>query len=140
MNTVISIPSLKGFLKTSESLRRVAESALLCLNQKNKTLDLYLVTDAEMARLNWVYRKKKGPTDVLSFESHSFLRGDVSNYLGELYLAPRAAVRKRKSLSLLTIHGVLHLLGYTHGRVRDTIEMEKKEDEILAYVEHHYRT
>jgi probable rRNA maturation factor len=87
------------------------------------------VTNTEIAGMNKRFRRKKGPTDVLSFPSHArqavrksplgsrkqFVSGDVA-------IAPETArkyARKNgRSLSaelrILILHGLLHLLGYDH--------------------------
>jgi probable rRNA maturation factor len=76
-----------------------------------------IVSDAQMGRLNSVYRHIDGPTDVLSFPEK---RG--SGFLGDIVIA-RGIARKqaqklghslRLELRVLTLHGLLHLLGYDH--------------------------
>lgn len=102
-----------------------------------------LIGDAEMARLNETYRKKKGPTDVLSFPlaadsaKPGTLRQQVrkarEGFLGDIAIAPSVARRNAKllgralpqELKVLILHGVLHLLGYDHETDRG--EMERIE-------------
>ena len=102
-----------------------------------------LIGDAEMARLNEKYRKKKGPTDVLSFpvlpqtdrpgSLSQQVRKAGGTYLGDIAIAPNVARRNAKSLGralpeelkVLILHGVLHLLGYDHES--DQGEMERIE-------------
>jgi len=90
-----------------------------------------LIGDAEMMRLNETYRKKKGPTDVLSFPAEEQgnpgsllrqVRWAKGKFLGDIAIAPAVARRNAKSLGrtlpdelkVLILHGVLHLLGYDH--------------------------
>src|SRR5271170_1254618 len=49
-------------------LRRVREG----LGLAETELVICFVTDAEIARMNWAFRKKRGPTDVLSFPAENF--------------------------------------------------------------------
>ena len=102
-----------------------------------------LIGDVEMARLNEAYRKKKGPTDVLSFPAAAdsakpgTLRQQVrkarGEFLGDIAIAPEVARRNARSLGrelpeelkVLILHGVLHLLGYDHETDRG--EMERIE-------------
>jgi probable rRNA maturation factor len=102
-----------------------------------------LIGDAEMAGLNETYRKKKGPTDVLSFPVEvdlakpgtlgRQLRKARGKFLGDIAIAPKVAQRNAKSLGrglpselkVLILHGVLHLLGYDHETDRG--EMERIE-------------
>jgi probable rRNA maturation factor len=107
-----------------------------------------LIGNAEMALLNKTYRKKKGPTDVLSFpaekEERAKKAGSLAQqvkradrkYLGDIAIAPAAARRNAKSLGrsfaeelrVLILHGVLHLLGYDHETDRG--EMERIESRL----------
>jgi probable rRNA maturation factor len=102
-----------------------------------------LIGDAEMARLNETYRKKKGPTDVLSFpvvadsvkpgSLKEQLRKARGKFLGDIAISPKVAGRNAKALGrgageelkVLILHGVLHLLGYDHETDRG--EMERIE-------------
>ena len=102
-----------------------------------------LIGDAEMARLNETYRKRRGPTDVLSFPGTANCakpgtlkqqaRKAGGGFLGDIAIAPKVARRNAKSLGrqlpeelkVLILHGVLHLLGYDHETDRG--EMERTE-------------
>jgi len=107
-----------------------------------------LVSDAEIARMNEAYRKKKGATDVLSFpEVHrrapvnlrrarkraSVGRARRGQFLGDVAISPATARRNAKrlgrslggELQILILHGVLHLLGYDHET--DSGEMDRTE-------------
>jgi probable rRNA maturation factor len=100
------------------------------------------INDREMARLNFIYRKKKKTTDVLSFPSetrsthrplHARLKSLNGKYLGDIAISPVVARRNAKSfgrsldgeLRILILHGVLHLLGYDHETDRG--EMNRVE-------------
>jgi probable rRNA maturation factor len=101
------------------------------------------VSDAEIARMNQAFRKKQGPTDVLSFplkrQKRTPKRGkrvstesaekrrrgnsrDADSYLGDIVIAPETAKRYAKKngralnseMRVLILHGMLHLLGYDH--------------------------
>jgi probable rRNA maturation factor len=102
-----------------------------------------LVSDAEIARLNETFRKKKGPTDVLSFPAVTRRRParlrrnskpvKASVGLGDIAISPATAQRYAKKngrklsseLQVLILHGVLHLLGYDHETDRG--EMDRVE-------------
>ena len=107
------------------------------------------VSDAEIARMNQTFRKKKGPTDVLSFPAvdcrvpvqllrrrklgHSARRAQSETFLGDVAISPATARRNAKrfgrtlpgELRILILHGVLHLLGYDHET--DHGEMDRVE-------------
>ena len=108
-----------------------------------------LVSDAEIARMNETFRKKKGPTDVLSFpaaggsrsrrpasEGEPYERRKAGEFLGDIAIAPATARRYARKhgrtlpgeLRVLILHGVLHLLGYDHETDRG--EMDRVEQRL----------
>lgn len=96
-------------------------------------LSIALLDERAMQDLNYRYRGKDEPTDVLSFpQGEDDLLGDV---LLSLPRAQEQAVRFGHSLEretvYLLIHGILHLLGYEHGVDADKMRMRKTEEEIL---------
>lgn len=124
-------------------LRRVKRE----LGLGKSDLTVCLVSDAEMARLNQNFRRKKGPTDVLSFPemSHSGARSfpslaahhsPLATDLGDIAISPATARRYAKKherklaseLRVLILHGVLHLLGYDHET--DHGEMDELEQKL----------
>ena len=81
-------------------------------------IDISFVNEAEIRKLNKKFRKKDKPTDVLSFVY------DKEGILGDVIISPETArknarrfgVTYKVELKRLAIHGVLHVLGYDHGR------------------------
>lgn len=126
--------SRKEFASRAATVRRVLASSLSALKQENAALESYLVTNEEMRMLNAAFRGKNCPTNVLSFEAKGFPRADAGTraYLGEIYLAPKVIKDKKEDIRLLAVHGLLHLLGYTHETERDRMRMERAEDRLLA--------
>ncbi len=122
-------------------LRRVKSE----LGLQGAGLTVRLVSDAEIARMNETFRKKNGPTDVLSFPTLArrwpvrLRRGSKSvkpgKYLGDIAISPATAQRYAKEygrklsseLQVLILHGVLHLLGYDHESDRGKMDrIERK--------------
>ena len=95
--------------------------------------------EAESQSLNHEYRGKDKPTNVLSFPFEA-PPGIEINLLGDLVIcAPvisREAEEQQKAVSdhyaHMTVHGLLHLMGYDHIDDADAEEMEGKEIDILA--------
>ncbi|HSN23074.1 MAG TPA: rRNA maturation RNase YbeY [Methylomicrobium sp.] len=103
-----------------------------------------IVDELESAELNFHYRQKQGPTNVLSFpfewpESLDVAEGGDTTLLGDLVIcAPvveKEALSQHKPLlhhwAHMIVHGLLHLLGYDHIEEKDAEEMETKEIAIL---------
>jgi probable rRNA maturation factor len=117
-------------------LRRRAGRVLAELCHAGSELSVALVDDPEIARLNRTFRRRRGPTDVLSFSmlegSHAERRGAL---LGDVVIgietAQRQARRGGRSLddevARLMVHGVLHLLGHDHARAPETRAMRAEE-------------
>ena len=88
-----------------------------------------LVSDAAMRDYNREFRGKNRSTDVLSFPNQED-EGDEEPYLGDILICVEAAAGQEKhsllqELQVLSLHGLLHLLGYDHDT--DQGEMETLE-------------
>jgi probable rRNA maturation factor len=105
-------------------------------------------TDSKTVRqLNRDYRGVDEPTDVLAFhmlpqkktDSSFVVPPDGITRLGEVIISyPQAAEQARKQghsiereLALLTIHGILHLLGFDHEESKEESKMREKERQLL---------
>lgn len=101
-------------------------------------LTIRLVEKAESAYLNQTYRKRSGPTNILSFPFRDDAPLPVP-LLGDLIvcvpLMIEEAAKQNKPLEFhwahLIIHGTLHLLGYDHIEENEAIAMEALECDIL---------
>jgi|SRR5579863_1129110 len=124
------------------SLERFLFKVIQELGLDDESVAVCLINDTEMARLNGQYRNKRRTTDVLSFPAEqrrrpTSLRSSVrklrGSFLGDIAISPVVARRNARSfgrrfedeLRILTLHGVLHLLGYDHETDRG--EMSRVE-------------
>lgn len=107
------------------------------INCNRAEFSLRLVDQTEGRQLNHAYRDKDYATNVLTFEYGTdplgVARGDIVICVPVLV---REAREQRKTLldhaAHLTVHGVLHALGYDHIKARDARRMETLETAILA--------
>jgi|JI6StandDraft_1071083.scaffolds.fasta_scaffold156657_2 probable rRNA maturation factor len=123
---------IKTWLKgTSEHL---SERKLLTAAQTGLEVSLVFLKEGEAKRLNWKYRGRDYPTDILSFEN------DDADSLGELVFCWTVLQKQAKEhelpleqeLGYLMIHGLLHLLGHDHEIPGPKAEkMLKIQDEIF---------
>ena len=94
------------------------------------------VDEPTIAQLNEQWMDKPGPTDVLAFPMDELRPGLVNEepeegVLGDLVLCPDVAARQGETaghgaeaeIELLTVHGILHLLGYDHAEPEEHAEM-----------------
>ena len=117
--------------------------AALAGKSEDFTLAIRVVDEQEARRYNCEYRDKDYATNVLSFpqELPEGLPEQIRQaQLGDLLICAPVVAREAKQQcrsqvdhwAHLTIHGVLHLLGYDHEQQADAILMETLETEILA--------
>ncbi len=106
-------------------------------------LSIRLVDLDESQALNFQYRGKDKPTNVLSFPFEmppGIPEGELSHLLGDLVICvpvvEQEAIEQNKSVlhhwAHLTIHGTLHLLGYDHIVESEAEIMEQLERDLLA--------
>jgi probable rRNA maturation factor len=135
--------------------RHIAEQVLEAQGVGSNAELGMLITDQERVQeLNRTYRGEDHPTDVLSFcmtvseeesggETERFVVApDGIMHLGEVVISyPQAAIQAQehrhsvnKELAVLTVHGVLHLLGYDHEDKQQQREMVAREQAILNAV------
>ena len=98
-------------------------------------ISIALVTATEIKEFNRVYRHQDKITDVLSFSLDSKeLLGEVVICLTQARRQARLAKKTLKSeLQILTIHGILHLLGYDHeAGAKEAIHQKQIEEDILS--------
>ncbi len=121
---------------------RVHPQAELCIK---------LVDTATIAELNEQWMEKEGPTDVLAWPMDELRPGMVNEepeegVLGDLVVCPEVAARQAEEarsggregwttedeVDLLTVHGILHLLGYDHASPEEHAEMFGLQDRLLG--------
>ena len=101
--------------------------------KKKQEFSILLTNNKKMKNLNFKFRRKNKPTDVLSFQSNDNI------YIGDIAISYEI-VNKRSKLSnffiefdKMWIHGYFHLIGYDHKKLKDFKKMAKKENLILNY-------
>ena len=103
---------------------------------------LLLVDRDTIAELNATHMGHTGPTDVLAFpiDEPGESPPDVPSVLGDVVLCPSVAAEQaprfdrttHEELRLLTVHGLLHLLGMDHADEAEERAMFGRTDELLA--------
>lgn len=146
MKLILEINNQTRFRLKENYLRRVIlatlkKSGCEFLSKKGVAISLAVVGPAKIRKLNQIYRQRDETTDILSFAEHktkNLLRNNRKNdiFLGELIICP-ANIRRyaekektefKKELGETLAHGVLHLLGFVHGK-----EMFKTQKNLAKY-------
>ncbi len=107
-------------------------------------LSVVIVDEAAMEQLHMQWMDLPGPTDVMSFPMDELRPGKdhedpPQGLLGDVVLCPEVAARQAETaghttddeLQMLTVHGVLHLLGYDHAEPDEEREMFGLQGDIL---------
>ena len=103
-------------------------------------LSILVTTNEEIRKINFEYRNKDMPTDVISFaynETENF--GEI-NMLGDIVISIDRVKEQsseyghsdKREFYYVLCHGMLQLLGYDHIDPDDKVVMRKREEEILA--------
>jgi len=135
----------------TNELLQLAELVLEAEGLEQETgVSLVLIDEKQMTELNERFMGKEGPTDVLSFPIEDAVpgippvrsRGGPPIELGDIFIAPavvhrnadRNGVPFEDELSLMVVHGLLHLLGWNHEEEDEAVRMEARERALLARV------
>jgi probable rRNA maturation factor len=102
------------------TLRARARKAMRAAGVGTADLSILLTSDAEIRVLNRDFRGIDRPTDVLSFSQREGALAPQAHLLGDIVISVETARRRGKrglegELLHLTIHGLLHLVGYDHA-------------------------
>ncbi|MFC1930596.1 rRNA maturation RNase YbeY [Chloroflexota bacterium] len=137
-------------------LQEVVEQVLVAQGTSpDAELSLVITGQERVQELNKCYRDKDAPTDVLAFymvpeveqietgSPHFIAPPDGVLHLGEVIISyPQAVIQAqeqrhsiKKEITILIIHGVLHLLGYDHEKPEQGHEMRAEEEKILNSIE-----
>ncbi|WP_294146632.1 rRNA maturation RNase YbeY [uncultured Selenomonas sp.] len=123
-----------------ENVRAAAEKVGELYGVENGEVSVTLTNNEYIHTLNKQYRGIDRPTDVLSFALNESEEPDVEdgpdvNVLGDLVISVERAKEQaadyghsvKREIAFLTVHGMLHLLGYDHMEEEDRIEMEAEQ-------------
>ena len=133
MNEVELIKNVDRDIKELDEVQKFIDFALNYLKLDNVVFNVIIVDNEEIHKINKEYRGIDRPTDVISFaleDDDTFIKTE-QRILGDIYISIDKAIEQAneyghkllRELCFLTIHGILHLLGYDH--------MEKADEEVM---------
>ncbi len=132
---MVVIRSLDRRLSRYEKPLRKTAEGFFKFSKERRGVEIYLVNSSQIRKLNFKYRGQNKLTDVLAIEDPKFPGGSS---LGEIYINPEYLKSKPYDIHYVLVHGLLHLLGFTHEKKGDNIEMEKREQEVLKWLGYRY--
>jgi probable rRNA maturation factor len=132
-------------------LRQITQALLRdCLHRENFELEVHLLNDSEMTRLNETFLRHRGSTDVITFDYgeqrremervfHTQVHGEDALF-GEIFICLGEALAQSKrfhttwqsELVRYIIHGILHLCGYDDRIAARRRGMKSQENRLLA--------
>ena len=138
----IEIANNSGIACDEDEIVDVAAFALDKMGiHPDSDLSITLVDEDEITKLHVQWMDLPGPTDVLSFpmdELKPFSASDGPGIIGDIVICPQFAAKQainhstEDEISLLTVHGVLHLLGFDHVEEEEHKVMFGLQDKTLA--------
>ena len=127
-----------------EAVRRAVLTVGRLYGAADAEVSVTLTDDAHIHELNRIYRAVDRPTDVLSFaltesEEPEIVGAKPHEVLGDLVISLERAQAQAeeyghsalRELSFLTVHGMLHLLGYDHIEEGERLEMEEEQRHVM---------
>ena len=125
---MITLENRVKFKINKEELEKIA------IYLSKREIELIICNNKDIKEYNYLYRNKNNITDVLSFPikedfSHSLLGTIIISVDFIIKNSKRYSHSLNDELTLLFIHGLLHLLGYDHEI--DNGEMRNKEQELI---------
>lgn len=133
MNKFEIINETNENIKELKEVKKLVEFALQYQKINKSIFNIIIVDEEKIRYLNKNYRNKDSITDVISFaleDDDTFIKTE-ERILGDIYICLKRAKDQAveyghsflREISFLTIHGLLHLLGYDH--------MNKEEEKIM---------
>jgi probable rRNA maturation factor len=124
-----------------DNLKNIVNYTLKKEEIDNGLINIIIIDNERIHKINKEYRGIDRPTDVISFaleDDKTFIELD-ERILGDIYIsidkvheqALNYGHSEKREISFLTVHGVLHLLGYDHMAPEEEKIMFSKQEEIL---------
>jgi len=148
MNILLSNHQNK--VKISDELMALIRQSIVATLESEEIYEdvevsLLLIDNKEIKHLNNEYRNVNEATDVLSFPMYDDLEEALDEdylYLGDIVISGERAVEQaadyghsvEREIGYLTVHSVLHLLGYDHMDEEEKKIMREREEMILEKI------
>lgn len=140
MNTFEIINETNEEIKELEKVKELIDFALIKENLDNVEFNIIIIDNKKIRQINKEYRNIDKETDVISFALEDYQ--DIitpHRLLGDIYISIDKAKSQSveynhsllRELGFLSIHGLLHLLGYDHMEIEDEKIMFARQELIL---------
>ena len=135
-NVILDYSKWKKKIKDPNNYLKIKLNKLnkiLHFKKKKQEFSILLTNNKKMTQLNYKFRKKNKPTDVLSFPL------SYNKYIGDIAISYEIIDKRSKLTNFflefdkMWLHGYFHLIGYDHKKLKDFKKMNKKENLVLNY-------
>jgi len=140
MNVIVNRLN-KGGLSTVQ-IKKIVE--FLSKNERKikGEVEINIIGNKEIKKINKIYRGIDSPTDVLSFAWQEEKSLKNSNFLGQIYLSVQRIktqskeykVSEKEEFSRMLIHGLMHLVGFDHQKEGEAKKMFQKQEGYLKEI------
>jgi probable rRNA maturation factor len=135
LNMTISVTD-KRFAVNKRAMATLVNCVLKRESSSSSSLDVIYCRDCDIMPLNRRFKRRRGSTDVLAFDLRD---PDQRSYLGEVYVNLQMARRQAREnrvlyieeVKRLTVHGILHLLGYRDDTPENRLWMWARQESYL---------
>ena len=134
--------SLPDFKQTISNAANHTFNELIQFKDNSYEISFLMVNNDYIKELNVNYRSKDSATNVLSFPmidsnslQHENILGDVVISIDKILSeSNEQKIEINEYLAKISIHGILHLLGYDHISDNDYVVMNQLEEEIIKKI------
>ena len=146
INVIVQDKAWKKYIKNPEAF--LEKKTKLLINNykpfyKSNLFSTLVLTNSKMIKdLNKKFRKKNKSTDIISFpfykksELRRLLKSNKKVYIGDIVINLNKVKKKdfKKNFNILWIHGLLHLIGFTHSKDVEYYKMLRLEKKFLKLI------
>ena len=146
INVIVQDKSWKKYIKNPEAFFE-KKTKVLSKNYKpfykSNLFSTLVLTNSKMIKdLNKKFRKKNKSTDIISFpfyeksELRRLLKSNKKIYIGDIVINLNKIKKKnfKKNFNILWVHGLLHLIGFTHSKEVEYYKMLRLEKKLLKLI------
>ena len=146
INVIVQDKSWKKYIKNPEAFLE-KKTKVLSNNYKpfykSNLFSTLVLTNSKMIKdLNKKFRKKNRSTDIISFpfyrksELRRLLKSNKKVYIGDIVINLNKIKKKnfKKNFNILWVHGLLHLIGFTHSKDVEYYKMLRLEKKLLKLI------
>ena len=146
INVIVQDKAWKKYIKNPEAFLEKKTKVLINNYKpfyKSNLISTLVLTNSKMIKdLNKKFRKKNKSTDIISFpfykksELRRLLKSNKKVYIGDIVINLNKIKKKdfKKNFNILWVHGLLHLIGFTHSKDVEYYKMLRLEKKFLKLI------